>query len=602
MSSEFEKVYSRYTAMKTEREKRRSLWNNISKFVGIGVDTQYLDNNNSDKSKQLDEFVDDPTATICVNQFGDYLVGIMWGTGDGAFKLVPSRYVLEKAEPSELEDYFSFTTGQALYHMNHSEAGLNNCLKQYAYDQAAFGTSGIGGFPNKAFIKGAADNALIHRPYGVDNTCIDEGKAGAVEYVFATYHWRVSRIVNEFCMDENDKPDDKKVAKLPDEIKQAWDAGQINSEFTIVFGFYPRADYNPKVTKGKKGTRYKGIWMMDKSDKNAIFAEEDFAERPVAMARMIKVRGDIYGRAAGTMLLSTIRAVNFMLATAIEILEKMANPSLGMFNNAIFGDAVLDTSPNGLTIFNSAMAAGTQSPTFPLFDVGNPEGILKLLIPYLNEKVTSAFKVDALLDFNSNHDMTATESLHRYAIRGKSLSGILTQQKAEMLEPLVRRDISILWSMGQLGVNPREQAELAKKLKILKKQERVVPDAVLDTMAEGRPWYELQWFNELEKMTRSEKVEALVKILQAVSGIAALFPPIVEAIDWYKMLKDINDNLDSNNQIVISATDFKKKIKEQAALKQQAMAMQAGLGGSEIMKNTAQANKHNSEANGVAPA
>jgi hypothetical protein len=590
----FDNVYQAYTARKTEREKHRSLWNTIAKYVGINVDTNYLQGGTQgNKSQQLDEYIDDPTAALSVNQYGDYLIGIMWSTGDKAFKLVPSRYVLERTNQEAVEEYFDYATDQTLYHMNHSDAGLNSALKPYAYDQPSFGTSGIGAFPHKAFINRKADNALLFRQYGVDNMTIDEGKNGMIEYVDATYKWRVSRIVGEFCTD-NGVIDKEALAKLPKPIREAWDKKNLNEEFILVFSTFPRDDFNPRL-KGKLGTKFCGVWFMEAGKENKIFAEEDFAEKPIAVCRAIKIRNSVWGRASGTMLISTIKAIDFMVATVIEIMEKMSNPSLGIYSNAIFGDNVLDTSPNGLTVFNSALSNG-QNPAFPLFDVGDPSNLIKFLIPYLNEKVTTGFKIDALLDFNSENTMTATESLHRYAIRGKSLAGMLQQQKVELLEPLVKRCVSILWDMVQLGVNPHVDTAAAVRLKMAHKENRIIPQAVLDVIADGRPWYEIKFSNELEKMTRTEAVQALLQVINAITAIAALFPSIVEAVDWYKLLKDINDNLDANNQILIGATEFKKKIQEIAQQKQQMMLAQAGQMGADAAKNMGAANKSNAEA------
>lgn len=599
MQTDFQNIYQRYTELKTEREKYKPLWDSISKYVGINVNTNYIwSNNQGDKSQQMDEFVDDPTSAISVNQFGDYMTGILWGTGDKALEVIPSRYVLELVSNEEVSNYYDYVTSQTLYHWNHSDAGWSGCLRAAMYDQAAFGTEGIGAFPNKSFLNRTADNAIIFRQYGVDNVCIDEGKAGLIDMVYATYHWRVARIVGEFCTD-NGVVSKKAIALLPRAIRMAWEKNSLNEEFDIVFGVFPREDYNPKL-KGKRGTKYRGVWFMDGSPQdNNIFFEEAFAEKPIAVTRMIKVRGQKYGRASGTMLISTIRAVNFMLATAIEVIEKMANPSLGVLNNAIFGDSVLDTSPNGLTVFNSALANGSP-PTFPLYDVGDPSALVQLLIPYLNEKVTTAFKIDTLLDFSSAKDMTATESLQRYVIRGKSLSGILVQNKVEKLDVVGRRVISILYGMDQLGVNPITMTSAAEQLRSVQRQDRIIPEAVLKVMDSGRPWFELRFNNELEKLTRTESVQALIQVLQAITGIAALYPQIIEGVNWYKLLADINDNLDANNQILIGERAFKEKIAALAQQQQAAMQLQAGQVGSETTKNMATANKSNAEARNTA--
>lgn len=601
MKKDFKNIWALYDACKTNRDQYKPLWDTIAMYTGINVQPDYLwANNQGKKSQQLDFFVDDPTSAQCVNQFGDYMRGIMWGTGDNAFDIVPSRYVKELVDDAEVEDFYAFATDQALYHMNHVDAGFSTALGPYAYDQAAFGTSAIGVFPNKDFLNGVSHNALIFRNYGVDNMAIDEGRSGLIEIVFAVYHWKVNRIVGEFAMTDG-AIDAKKMGKLPKAIQDAHKSGNYNQEFNIVFGFFPREDFDPKL-KGKRGTRYRGVWFMDQPTENNIFAEEDFAERPICVARQIKVRGEVWGRSSGTMLISTIRSVNFMVGQVIEILEKMANPSLGLWNNAIFGDSVLDTSADGLNIFNAGLNGDGKPPVFPLYTVGDPSGIVQFLIPYLTDKITTGFKVDILLDFSTAKEMTATESLQRYVIRGKSLSGILQQQKIEGMEPTAKRSISILFGMGEMGVDPVTNPERARALRENRRDERIIPEAVLQVIKEGRPWYELKWNNELEKLSRTEAVQALVQIIQTITAIAAIHPEITYAVDWYKLLKDINDNLDFNNQLLFSADEFKAKIDEIAAMKREAMMIEATRAGSEIKSNNASANEKNAKAANVQPA
>lgn len=599
MKTDVQNVQELWSALKTNGDRYKPIWDDISKVTGITVQPDYMWKSLADQkaATQLDEFVDDPTSALCVNQAGDYLCGIMWGTGDKVVDVIPSRYVLELVDNAEVAPWFSFVSNQLLYHINHAEAGFHTALKPYAYDQSAFGNSGIGVFPNKDFMNRTADNALLFRGFGVDNTRVDEGKAGTVEIVFTTYHWKVNRIVGDMCMTDG-VMDSKKWEKLPRAIQQAYESGDYNKEFNIVCGIFPRTDFDPKL-KGKRGSRYRGVWFLDEgnSANTAPFYEEDFAEKPISWARAIKVRGEVYGRSSGTLILSTIKAGNFIVGTVIEILEKMSNPSLGMFNNAIFGDSVLDTSPNGLTIFNNALAGATQSPMFPLYDVGNPEGIIKFLIPYLNEKVTTAFKVDALLDFSSAKEMTATESLQRYVIRGKALSGMLQQQKVECLEPVTKRSLSILLAMKELGVDPTDPR--AVKLAEAGKNDRVIPPAVLECMNSGRPWFELKFNNELEKLTRTQAVQNLLQILQTIIAVASVYPDIIEAVNWYKLIKDINDNLDYNNGILMPEKEFKAKIAAIAEQRRMAMMVEAGKAGAEIQKNTATANKTNKEAQNV---
>ena len=213
--------------------------------------------------------------------------------------------------------------------------------------------------------------------------------------------------------------------------------------------------------------------------------------------------------------------------------------------------------------------------------MGDPKGVIEFLLPYLNEKITTAFKVDALLDFNSAKDMTATESLQRYNIRGKSLSGILVRQKNERLIPDVRRAVSICWECGELGINAQQRQDDASALKKLGQHKRIIPPAVLQVFAAGKPWYELEFNNELEKLLRTQKVQDLVQLIQGITAVAALYPDIVHAIDWYQLLDALNDNLDINTKIMVSAQDFKKTISDaaQARAQQQKIESAAALAG-----------------------
>jgi len=260
---------------------------------------------------------------------------------------------------------------------------------------------------------------------------------------------------------------------------------------------------------------------------------------------------------------------------------------------------VLDTSPDGLTVFNTNAAGRGENPTFPIYDVGDPSAILNFLVPYLNEKITTAFKIDALLDFNSDKDMTATESLQRYAIRGKSLAGFLLQQKNEQLVPNSKRAISLLLAMGELGAHPLDAPDLAKKLRENKRNERIIPEEVIEVIESGRPWYELRFNNELEKLTRTQAIESMIQLINSITGIAALNPDITEAVNWYKLLKDINDNLDYNSQLLISEDEFKEKVAARAAQAAQMQQAQMGLAGAGAQKDLAQADKAKSEARNV---
>lgn len=586
MKKDFESIKELWQAVKTNRAKQLPLWQSIAKVIGINVDPQYESSFTKGKARDLN--VDDPTAAISVNQAGDYLQGVVWGNGDNVFSIEPSDYVLERQQKGEVDPYFRFCTQRVLNDMNEPQAGLSSAMKPYFYDQVGFGTAGIGAFPNKAYIRGTEDHPILFRNYGVDNLAIDEGRNGLVDIIFVQYRWRVNRIVNEFAMVDG-VLDNKAFGRLPLNIQKAYETNDANQEFTIIHGIVPRDDFNPRL-KGKRGTRYHGTWFSEDSPDKP-FYEEDYKTLPIAVCRSIRIRGDVWGRASGTMLISTIRSVNYMVGKVIEIIEKQASPSLGMYNNALIGDGVLDTSADGISIFNPALASDGKTPLFPLYDVGDPSAIVKFLIPYLNEKIATAFKIDILLDFADQSSKTATEMMQRAVIRGKSLAGLLQQQKIEMVEPVVKRTIQIEWDLNRLGINAGMFEEQAKMLVKVNKADQIIPESVLWCIENGKQWYKIRFNNELDKISRVERLEALMQMMNVITMIASVNPQILLAIDWYKLLEDFKSALNLQCTFLFTADEFKEQVAQEAERQAQAMQMQAMESGARAMKDTSSAAK-----------
>lgn len=583
MRRKFDNLKELYDELVANRSRYESVWQDIADYVGIQVDPTYQ-NSRDQYGETKDQYVDDPTAALSVNQAGDYLQGILWGTGDEVVTLEPSEWITQRVPEKTVNKYFQFRTSQLLKNMNHSRSGLNAAMKSYFYDQVAFGTSGIGCFKNPDFFDNQTEECpYTFRPFGVDNIAIDEGKSGLVDILFVTYQWRVNRIVSEF---------EETYDALPKRIKEAYEKKNYNQEFTIVQGIYPRDNFDPKL-KGKRGTKYRASWFMEE-DSRKVFFEEDFRTFPAPICRAIKLRGEVYGRSSGSLLLSSIKSVNYMFGKSVEILEKMASPALGTWNNALFGDSVLDTSAEGLVVFNQAMQGNAQVPIFPLQEIGDPTGIIKFLIPYLNEKITTGFKVDVLLDFSSDKDMTARESMLRYSIRGKSLAGILQQQKVEEFEPLIHRAIQVEDDNNLAGINPYKNKELAVLAEQAQNAQVIIPDVILEAMKQKKQWYKIKFNNELDRLTKTQAMERVMQAVNAIMMIGSAFPMIVEGVEWYAIWQDVNKYLGTD--YAKSEKEFKEIILKEMKMRQEQAQLAAMKEGSEVGKNVSSGRKNAAEA------
>jgi hypothetical protein len=164
--------------------------------------------------------------------------------------------------------------------------------------------------------------------------------------------------------------------------------------------------------------------------------------------------------------------------------------------------------------------------------------------------------------------------LQRFSIRGRSISGMIMQQKTELFEPLIRRCVSICMENGIMGVDPNNEKEAAELID-RGKRERVIPEAVMECIKDGKEWYKIHFNNEVDRLGKTEKVDDLLKLINLITAMMSVNPQISAAIDWYNLLADVCDALGLKHNI-ISEKDFEAQIAAQA--EQQAQLMQAQTG------------------------
>lgn len=573
-------LHKRFQEAEAEKQKYMPLWRDIAKYTGIKID---VDNTKED-GDDLDTFTLDPTTSLSVIQSADYLKGIIVGTGDKGIEIEPSDEVLELADISSVKEWYKHATSVLLAELNHESSGFHTAYQSYLYDQMAIGNSALGVFKNELRNNSSA-NALVFKAYGVDTISICEGKNCVADTIFNKYKWRTNQFVSEFC--HRDGEFNKEMFKtLPKKVQDAYNNNELNKTFEVVQAILPNEEYNPEKV-GVAGAKYHGFWFMP-DGKEGIFYEEAFNERPISFGRPVKVRGEVYGRAYGTMLLSSIRCVNEIVNGLMITLDKMRDPSLGVFGDAITGDAVIDTSAGSISVFDPTKLNG-NSPLFKLQDVGDPTPIINFLLPYLNEKLATAFKIDLLLDFSSAANMTATESLQRYSIRNKSILGLIIQQINDVYKPIILRSVSLLWEMGRLGITP-ETPEQIESLSLVGMDKKIIPDAVTTCALLGKPWFKIKFSNEIEKISNTDKLDNLVQLLQILQGLVAYNQDLVGAVDWYRLLKDATSGLGFDTALV-SENEFKKQMQANAMVQQQMMMMQAENMQSQTNRNNAGALK-----------
>lgn len=582
-------VIERFKELKTERSKFITKWQDIQSYVAITHEINSEFETSENKAAQRDIEINDPTAFISTNQAGDYLAGII-----NTDLTLEASEEIKKSTGEDLSDFYKSATTILNEQINHPDAGYLTLLRSYAYDQYSFATSGIGAFVSKEFLQKQSECCLSLKGYGVWNSCVDEGVNNKITIVYTVYSWSLNTILDEFCHNDKGEFIADKLKDFPKDIQEAYDRRELNKKFKIVHAILPN-NYYKLETRGIKGARFKGYWFVDNTDK--VFSTEYYKEMPVCICRAIRVNGQVYGESSGSISISSTKMLNYVAGNAVDNVDKNTNVPLGTISGALINGNTFDASAGSVTQFNPKVMTETkQSPIFPVMTVGDISALISFLIPKCEKDIINIYKIDQLLDFNNKVPMTAYETLNRVGIRGKSLAGMIGQQKSELVEPLAHRIISIIQGCGLFGYIKEDLPETTEEEILIKQrieeEGKIIPDAVAKAMKDGKRWYKLKLNGELEKLANAETYENLGKFLQIIQLIFALSPDTVNALKPYELLiltKEIC-NL-TNEDITLNPYQFKDAMAKIQAQREEEQKIQMLLAQSGIAKNAASAQK-----------
>lgn len=593
-------VIERFRELKTERNKYIDRWKDVQNYVAITNEVNSEFEDNKQPNEQKDVFINDPTAFSSVNQAGDYLAGILWNLN--AVTLEPSKFIKDKAQGSDFSQFYKKATEVFLEQMNATDAGFQSILKSYCYEQFSFGTSGIGTFKSKEFENGQSECCLTFKPFGVWNSCIDEGVNNKIDVVYTVYHWRLNQIIEEFCY-ENGEFSEKLVKNLPEELQNAIDGNKFNQKFKLIYGILPNNSFI-MGKRGKKGARFKGYWFIENSE-SKVFKVDYYNKMPIAMCRAIRVNNQIYGESSGTLAISSIKMLNYISGNTVDNIEKTTDPALGVISGSLVAGNVINRSAGAINNFNPQTITNGQTPIFPIAQAGDISAVVNFLIPELKKDIVNIFKIDQLLDFNNQTQMTATESSYRMSIRGKSINGLLTQEKTETIEPTCHRAISVITDCGLFGKTYSEVQNLpedteeqsAYKQKLIKEGD-FIPQIIEEAMKDNKIWYKLKFNGELEKLCNAEVYEAIGRFLQYLNAVLQIQPEIVHAINVYEfleLLKSVSNLV--NDNLIKNKYDYEEVLKAIAEENTKRQEEQNKLIQSQYAKNLASAGKDGAIAN-----
>lgn len=537
------------------RLRSTGLWSLIAQILGTGETYgDELGELRYDESQTLDRMAYDPMCKRAIDTISDYYASLVFPTNN-PFAIIPNAP--DKDVRQSDMDWFEAQSDKIIKALYSDKSGFLEVRSLFYRDWDTFGTSAF-------FTTESADDdcPFVVQQFGVDAMAIQDGKNNAPEYAVLTFNWFPQVIVDYFGGE-----DSKLYGLLPADVRDDYTKGEWKQRHKLFCIIHKNTEYSPDAKMGERTAKYEGVWVFDGEDK--IFARNTYFENPLAVARYARVRGEVYGRSDVSNFINTIAAINGILYLAYQAAGKMADPAIGVYDNALAQDTEVDTDAGAIIALDSTFASGAN-PIVPIQDIGNIAPITDFLLKYLSEELVKAFKLDIIVPIVQTGTMTATEFVNRLALQSEVLSGVLMRHLAQ-IDGFYKRVVNIC--ARREGFLDMANA----------------PQFVKDAIKNGKPWYDVKFNNSIVNIINSSKQRDFVNTCNSLLMASQLDQSILADIDMYDSVLEIVK--DSVLQNVLPT----KQEHNQRKAQREIMAIQAQQ--AQVANIASQANRNNAQAN-----
>lgn len=510
----------------------------------------------------LTDDIFDSTGTFAAHNASSALLGMLWpGTAAQAIEIEPPDGL---ELDTELSEFYERMTDSLCRAMDDPNANLAISLDEYMLDEMIFGTAGVGAEKGDV-------SKLLHKPYGVKELYIDEGKSGKVDSEYLFFEWPIKRVVKEYGLEN-----------VSDKLKDKYNGGKLQEKVKILVAMIEREEF-----KAEAGSLAMPIASYHiEYDSCHVMRESGFSELPIKVGMFRKLNYERYGRSPAMMALPDIKEANILREAIIRATEKNLDPPMGVLDDGMLGGGAIDTSAGAINVFN-ASASSTGQPIFPLVTVGSiPDALARL--EELKNTISQHFHLDRLIDFNNETQMTFGEAQIRNQIRNASLSSLFSRQILFLTE-IINRDINILFEMGEFGVIPNSDMEA--EVRARGEEPEYIPDVLQARIEKGEDIWKVTFKTQAANASKSELYIGILDVLSFGIQAMQVDPSIRHRVNLHEGLKEIGSIrglpvgiLRQDDEVAGMMAAERKQTEEQQQL-------EAGVQAAGIVETLASANK-----------
>ncbi len=418
-----------------------------------------------------------------------------------------------------------------------SHSNFNSEIFEVYLDLGAFGTGClfVEEQPGPEFFNGLYFDSLDIGEY-----VIDENKEGYVD----TNYWtrRMSARIAESFFGPKD------FAKCGEKIKVA--AKEKPEEmFEFLHVVAPRG-YSSRA--GSRGYPFASCWYEKES--TTLIRESGYEEFPFMVPRWLKTSGELWGRSPAMTAMPDIKSLNKIRQLVFRALGKAIDPPMKILDDGVIGNVKLG-SGQATVVRDMESLEAIQFQGRPDFST--------LEEKKLQDAIRRIFFTDQLQLQQGGPQMTATEVQIRFELMQRLLGPTFGRLMSELLQPLIRRVIGILWRRGMLPPLPP----------ILEKR--------------GFANIEIEYEGPLARAQRSQDVLAIDRWFQVNQPLIAIDPQVTDVLETDQIAADSGKVLGMRPSWLASDDKIKERRDARAQQQQQERAAQAAQTVGDVASKTA---------------
>jgi len=421
----------------------------------------------------------DSTASLAATNFAAAMVGMtaprqqLWhGLRSG---------IDELDQRPAVKRYFEIWQRKLFYHRY---APLANFANQYHEVQHSLGLFG----PGALWVDEDIGRGMVYRSVHIAEIVGEEDQ-----------HGRMMTLYRKFKLSATNAQERWGEAALTARMRKSIADGKGHEKYEFVHALRPRRKRQPNAP-GWRNMPIESI-VVGVAD-GVIITEGGYRSMPLLFPRYTASAREPYGRSPAMQALPDIKMVNQMTRDLVNASQLAIKPPMVMHDDGVLGR--LQMTPGALNrgglsmdgrMLVQPLATGTNIP------------IGREILNDSRELINKAFLVPLFSILTETPDrMTATEVLERAKEKGVLLSPAAGRIEAEVLGPMIEREMDIIELMGQAPQIPPELQE-----------------------ANGE--YRITYDNPLTRAAKSERSIGFLRTVEALGPIAQANPDVWAEFD-----------------------------------------------------------------------